>query len=233
MTHSTLIILLLSILFCSGTCVLAVMLLRSNSSKDKLLSEMQVALRSLQSSEKSGDNALNSEQETTFFEENLRSAEITTKLQQPRLTVQQNSNSSSAPERYRYIQSLLAKGLSAEDIASTLSMSLHETTQIVALIRIATPKQLNAAAPPRPSTNESTIQSRLVPATEHAVQKAVSQAPSLPQQSAVVRKSIKLARWLKLRASSVSLQKKGGREPPRNPLPNKTSLLCDPLSGYT
>lgn len=233
MTHSSLIILLLSILFCSGTCVLAVLQLRSNSSKDKLLAEMQAALRSLQGSELTRDNAPNTEQDNTFFEENLRSAEITTKLQQPRLTIQQNSNSSSAPERYRYIQSLFEKGLSSEDIASTLSMSLHETTQIIALIRIATPRQLDTAAPPRPSTNESNIQSRLVPATEQAVLQAVSQAPSLPQQSAVVRRSIKLARWLKLRASSVSLRKQGGREPPRNPLPNKTSLLCDPLSGYT
>ena len=233
MTHSSLLILLFSILFCSGTCVLAVLLKRSNSTKDKLLAEMQASLHSLKRGELAGDDAAETEQDGVFFKENLRSAEITTKLQQPRLTVQQNSNSSSAPERYRYIQSLLEKGLSAEDIASTLSMSLHETTQIVALIRIATPKQLNAAAPPRPSTNESNIQSRLVPAKEQSILQAVSQAPSPPQQSTVVRRSIKLARWLKLRASSVSLQKKGGREPPRNPLPNKTSLLCDPLSGYT
>jgi len=233
MTHSSLLILLFSILFCSGTCVLAVLLKRSNSTKDKLLAEMQASLHSLKRGELAGDDAAETEQDGVFFKENLRSAEITTKLQQPRLTVQQNSNSSSAPERYRYIQSLLEKGLSAEDIASTLSMSLHETTQIVALIRIATPRQLDAASPPRPSTNESNIQSRLVPAKEQSILQAVSQAPSPPQQSTVVRRSIKLARWLKLRASSVSLQKKGGREPPRNPLPNKTSLLCDPLSGYT
>jgi len=232
MTHSSLLILLFSILFCSGTCVLAVLLKRSNSTKDKLLAEMQASLHSLKRSGLAGDDTADTEQDGVFFKENLRSAEITTKLQQSRLTVQQSSNFASAPERYRYILSLLEMGLNAKDIASTLSMSLDETTQIIALIRIANPGQLDAVSP-TPSLEESNHLNLHVPAIKPAAGKSVSQVPSLPQKHEVANKSMKLARWLKLHASSVSLRKQGSREPPRNPLPNKTGLRCDPLSGYT
>jgi hypothetical protein len=123
-------------------------------------------------------------------------------------------------------------GLNAKDIASTLSMSLDETTQIIALIKIANPGQLDAVSP-TPLMEESNHLNQHVPAIKQAAGKSVSQAPSLPQKLEVVNKSMKLARWLRLHASSVSLRKQGSREPPRNPLPNKTGLRCDPLSGYT
>lgn len=232
MTHSSLLILLFSILFCSGTCVLALLLKRSNSTKDKLLAEMQASLHSLKRSGLAGDDTAETEQDGVFFKENLRSAEITTKLQQSRLTVQQNSNFASAPERYRYILSLLEMGLSAKDIASTLSMSLDETTQIIALIRIANPGQLDAVSP-TPFMEESNHLNQHVPAIKPAAGKSVTQPPSLPQKLEVANKSMKLARWLRLHASTASLRKQGSREPPRNPLPHKTGLRCDPLSGYT
>ncbi|MBV5306534.1 MAG: hypothetical protein J0652_07575 [Desulfobulbaceae bacterium] len=233
MTPSSLLILLFSILFCSGTCVLAVLLKRSNSTKDKMLAEMQADLHSLKRNGIAGDDTAETEQDGIFFTENLRSAEITTKLQQSRLTVQQNSNIASAPERYRYILSLLEMGLNAKDIASTLSMSLEETTQIIALIRIANPVQLDAASPtPSPSLEESSDLNQHVPAIKPDPNNCVSQEPLLPQKHEVVNKSMKLARWLKRHASSINLRKQGSREPPRNPLPHKTALRCDPLSGY-
>lgn len=233
MTHSSLLILLFSILFCSGTCVLAVLLKRSNSTKDKLLAEMQASLHSLKRSGLAGDDTAETKQDGVFFKENLRSAEITTKLQRSRLTVQQNSNFASAPERYRYILSLLERGLNAKDIASTLSMSLDETTQIIALIRIANPGQLDAVSPTPFMEESNSLNQHVLPAIKPVAGESVSQAPSLPQKLEVVNKSMKLARWLRLHASSVSLRKQGSREPPRNPLPNKTGLRCDPLSGYT
>jgi len=145
MTSYPIIILLLSILFCTVTTVLAVMLKRSNSNKDKLLAAMQASLSSRREAEQDG----------AIFEDNLRSAELTTRLQQPRLNVQQQSHST-APERYRYIQSMVEMGLNAQKIAATLSMSLHETTQIITLIRMANPPRQNDTSPlPLPEANDS------------------------------------------------------------------------------
>jgi hypothetical protein len=134
-----------SILFCTVTTVLAIMLKRSNSNKDKLLAEMQVSLSSLRETDLDGE----------IFEDNLRSAELTTRFQQPRLNVQQQSHST-APERYRYIQSMVEMGLSAQKIAATLSMSLNETTQIINLIKMANPPRQNDSSPlPLPEVNNS------------------------------------------------------------------------------
>jgi hypothetical protein len=64
------------------------------------------------------------------------------------------------------------------------------------------------------------------------VRKPILHASAPSEQPGVIHKSIKLARWLQTRAASASRRKQGGREPPRTPLlPNKTGLLCDPLSG--
>jgi hypothetical protein len=214
MTYSSLVILLVSILFLSGISVLGVLLRRSAFSK-----------------EQPRDKGPETAPDSSFFKENLRSAGLTTRLQQSRLTVQQNSSFSPAPERYRYVQSLFERGLSAEDIAAALSMSRHETTQIIALIRIANPRALHSA-PPRLSPEESTGPVRSAPLPDPMVRKPVLHASAPSEQPGVIHKSIKLARWLKIRAASASRPKQGGREPPRNPLPNKTGLLCDPLSGY-
>lgn len=145
MNSYPIIILLFSILFCTATTVLAVMLKRSNSNKDKLLAEMQASLSSLRETDQDG----------AIFEDDLRSAELTTRFQQPRLSAQQQSHSA-APERYRYIQSMVEMNLSAEEIAATLSMSLHETTQIITLIRMANPpRQDDASALPSPEGKNS------------------------------------------------------------------------------
>jgi len=121
------------------------MLKRSNSNKDKLLAEMQASLSSLRETDQDG----------AIFEDDLRSAGLTTRFQQPRLNVQRQSHSA-APERYRYIQSMVEMNLSAEEIAATLSMSLHETTQIITLIRMANPpRQDDTSALPSPEGKNS------------------------------------------------------------------------------
>lgn len=71
------------------------------------------------------------------FQESLQQAEITTRLQKPRLTTQQLNSNANPPERYRYVRSLTASGMSSQEIASVLSISIHEADQLVALAKIA------------------------------------------------------------------------------------------------
>ena len=73
------------------------------------------------------------------FQESLQQAEITTRLQKPRLSSQQVNSNTNPPERYRYVRSLAASGMSSHEIASVLSISIHEADQLVALAKIAHP----------------------------------------------------------------------------------------------
>jgi len=140
MTRYHMAILLTGILFCTVSSVLAIILKRSNSNKDKLLTKTQEALNSLQNSFAGTGSDIKDKPTTSLFDDNLRAAELTTRLQQPRLTMQQCGYSPATPERYRYIQSMAEKGMSAQDIASLLSLSLHEATQLVTLVRVARPQ---------------------------------------------------------------------------------------------
>jgi hypothetical protein len=71
------------------------------------------------------------------FQESLNLAEITTKLQGSRLSAQQYNRDMSPPERYRYVHSLASGGMSSQEIASILSISIHEADQLVNLARLA------------------------------------------------------------------------------------------------
>jgi len=66
-------------------------------------------------------------------------AELTTEFQKPRLKNHAGHNASAPPERYSYIHTLMEKGMTDEDIASLLSISLHETRQLVNLSKLARP----------------------------------------------------------------------------------------------
>lgn len=134
-------ILLIGILLCTVSFVLALMLKRSNRNKDKLLTEMQETLNGLQNGLTIKENQINEEPVVNIFDVTLRAAELTTRLQRPRLSFQQNGYSPAVPERYGYIQSMAERGLSAKEIASMLSMSLHEATQLVTLTRVARSQQ--------------------------------------------------------------------------------------------
>ena len=74
------------------------------------------------------------------FNKSLNQAEITTKLQKSRLTMQDYNRNMPPPERYRYVHSLATNGMSSEEIASVLSISIHEANQLVNLSRLAHPK---------------------------------------------------------------------------------------------
>ncbi len=74
------------------------------------------------------------------FQKDLNKAELTAQLQKPRTNLQVSYGSSSAPEKYSYIHSLLQKGMSAEEIGSILAISTHEADQLVALSALAQAK---------------------------------------------------------------------------------------------
>lgn len=73
---------------------------------------------------------------TLEFQKSLGDAEITTRLQQSRLTTQHSSTPAKTPERYRYVKSLSENGMDAEEIASVLSISAQEAAQLVNLSRL-------------------------------------------------------------------------------------------------
>lgn len=76
------------------------------------------------------------------FQKSIEHAELTTKLQSPRLQVAHGTSTthpaSQAPEKYSYVRSLTEKGMTAEEIGTVLAISPHEASQLVALTMITT-----------------------------------------------------------------------------------------------
>ncbi|WP_143165910.1 hypothetical protein [Desulfofustis glycolicus] len=73
------------------------------------------------------------------FAADLNQAELTTKLQYPRLRDYGAIAERTAPERYRYAHRLSQNGMEAEQIASMLTISQHEAQQLVHLSRLSGP----------------------------------------------------------------------------------------------
>ena len=71
------------------------------------------------------------------FQESLSQAEIVTRLQRSRLSVQHDNGDMPPPERYRYVHSLASSGMSSQEISSIMSISPHEARQLVNLARLA------------------------------------------------------------------------------------------------
>lgn len=72
------------------------------------------------------------------FNESLKSAEVTTNLQKPRLQVQSSTTTTKQPkDKYQYIQSLSGSGMAAEEIGNVLSISSHEAQQLMNLAKLA------------------------------------------------------------------------------------------------
>jgi hypothetical protein len=232
MTTYSITILLISILFCTISTVLAIMLKRSNNNHEKVLAEMRTALEARQDNTENLDEQREANQAGNIFDDNLRTAELTTRLQQPRLSMQQCGSSPATPERYRYIQSMVAKGMNAEEIAAMLSMSLHEITQLVTLIKMARqPQAYNNEQLPVPEIAASQMRPAALMQSDRQDNK--KPAPT-PKQSSAINKSIKLARWLKGRALGPYLRKQSSREPPPHPLPRDQGAPCLPVpTGYT
>ncbi len=72
------------------------------------------------------------------FQKSLSEAEITTRLQQPRLAIMHGQTHVEAPERYHYVRTLAQNGMGAKEIAAVLSISTHEAQQLVNLCNLAT-----------------------------------------------------------------------------------------------
>lgn len=70
------------------------------------------------------------------FLQTLASAEITTRLQKPRLELHQ-SGTVETPEKYRYVASMVQNGMTMEEIASILAIAPAEARQLITLARMA------------------------------------------------------------------------------------------------
>jgi len=234
MTNYSLTILLISILFCTVSTVLTIMLKRANNNQEKLLAEMRATLGTQQNNAEDQEEQKGNYRTANIFDDNLRAEELTTRLQHPRLTMQQCGSSPATPERYGYIQSMVEKGMNAQEIASMFSMSLHETTQLVTLIKMARqPQPCNNEGhlPVQESAGNQNMHSATLDQTVRLY--AHKQAPA-PRLSGTINKSIKLARWLKGRALAPCLRKQGSREPPPHPLPRDQGIPYHPVpAGYT
>jgi hypothetical protein len=128
---------LLALLLCSAATWRSIIFKKKVNQQSKLLVETSETLADVQ-------KKLTALQEkgTTYneFQDSLNQAEITIRLQKSRLSVQHSNRSMSPPERYKYVHSLAANGMSSQEISSVLSISIHEAEQLVKLSRLAHPK---------------------------------------------------------------------------------------------
>ncbi|TKB25814.1 hypothetical protein FCL47_11955 [Desulfopila sp. IMCC35006] len=71
------------------------------------------------------------------FQNSLKTAELTTMLQKPRLNAQSTASGPTLSGKYSRIKSLAEKGLSVDEIAAILGVSTHEARQLVNLSKLA------------------------------------------------------------------------------------------------
>jgi len=125
---------LLTLALCAGALVKVLTL-----KKDKRLLAEQLSQTSLNLEETRARIAilLEKQEKAETFENRLGAAELTTKLQQPRLAGGYTSERQHhSPEKYGFIHSLAQRGMSADDIASILAISAHEARQLITLANI-------------------------------------------------------------------------------------------------
>jgi hypothetical protein len=91
----------------------------------------------LEATRKKLDKLQEKHEQILEFQNSLNVAELTTKFQKPRLDAQKTETNDFAPGRYSNVQSLTEKGMSADEIASTLAISTHEAHQLVNLAKLA------------------------------------------------------------------------------------------------
>lgn len=119
-------------------CVLAVVIALRIKKENKLLSQqLTETIVALEATRKQLAGLEQNHENIKQFQSNLQMAELTTRLQKPRLDVQAVDTNHSAPEKYRYFQSLAERGMSSEEIASILGISAHETRQLIILSNLA------------------------------------------------------------------------------------------------
>lgn len=111
-----------------------------NKENKFILKQLTETMALLATSKKQLNELQIKHRETITFHKAIEQAELTTKLQAPRLQAahgeKHQQSFSSVPEKYSYIRSLTEKGMSPEEIASVLSISTYEASQLVALTMI-------------------------------------------------------------------------------------------------
>ncbi|MGB3212401.1 MAG: hypothetical protein WBB19_16990 [Desulforhopalus sp.] len=126
------------IVIASAFCVLAIIMFVMVKRENRLLSEQLTETTvSLELTRKKLNELQEKQENIVEFQNSLQVAELTTKLQKPRLNNQSFDSGTTTPEKYRFFQSLAQKGMSAEEIASILSISTHEAHQLLSLSKIA------------------------------------------------------------------------------------------------
>lgn len=70
------------------------------------------------------------------FQNDLKSAEVSTELQKTRSAYSNKKDKLQAPERYGYAQAMFQSGMTTEKIASSLGMSGYETNQLLKLAKL-------------------------------------------------------------------------------------------------
>lgn len=130
----TIIVALLALLLSCLTLALAIVYRRRAA---KLSRELTISLEKLATAHADIQLLEQRYQDNLAFQKTLSDAEITTRLQQPRLSAAHGYSQISAPERYLYIRSLAQNGMGAKEIAAILSISSHEAEQLVNLSRLA------------------------------------------------------------------------------------------------
>lgn len=82
------------------------------------------------------DELTEEKQKRQMFADSLSSAEVTTKLQEPRMQIK-NQDIPKTPEKYRYLATMARNGMSKKDISDILDISGEEAEQLIKLARIA------------------------------------------------------------------------------------------------
>ncbi len=125
--------------------VALIVILRLRRENNLLAGQLTETCQSLTMVRKRLESLREEEVENRRFQEEMAEAKLTTRLQQPRLVSTLHGAAGTppakggAPERYRFVHSLAARGMSAADIASLLAISSHEAEQLLTLCRIARP----------------------------------------------------------------------------------------------
>lgn len=130
--HSTLITILLVLV-----ALLLASVFRLRRKYRILISKLFEAHETLTSAEEEFQSLEEKYQKSMKFQKDIDDAELTTRLQQPRLSAQYSRDVIEAPERYQYVRSLAESGMSAGDIAEVLNISPQEAEQLVKLSKLA------------------------------------------------------------------------------------------------
>lgn len=131
----------ISLIVCAVACLLLLLRYILVKKENRLLSDQLTETTIQLETNKKKLQALQGRyNDITAFQKSIEQAELTTRFQAPRLQATRvnagTPSGSKVPEKYSYIRTLTEKGMSAEEIASVLSISDQEASQLVTLALI-------------------------------------------------------------------------------------------------